>query len=281
MSLHQEFQEKKSTLARLRQQYNFISQEKEKLFQELRVLRDKLKPKNDAIKALKAERDAFTAQVKEAKKERDVLNQVVKEKAGVIKEVDKKKKELLDADSTESPGSLQAQIKRLETKLETEVMPFEKEKELNKVIKELKAKFKQAEKVNAAWKEVKTVSADFMEQRKKAQQSHHSVQDLAKASQEKHQRIVALYEDIKQLRKQETAPLEKYFSFKKQAEELQQQGREIQKRLDELKKILHEEDEKSFHQIAREKTAQVQDKLKRGKKLSTEDILAFQAMKEN
>ena len=278
--LHQEFKEKKSALARLRQHYDSLHQEKEKLFQELKQLREKLKPKNDAVKVLKAERDALTAQVKAAKQERDQLNLAVKEKAGAFKEVDQKKKELLGAEVRESPGALLAQIKRLETKIETEVMPFEKEKELTKAVKELKAKYKEVEKMNAAWKEVKTVTADFTEKRKQAQQSHHSVQDLAQASQEKHHQVSVLYDEIKELRKAEKAPLEKYLALKKQAEELQQQGRELQNRLDELRKLLHEDEEKSFTQIAREKTAEVQEKLKKGKKLSTEDILAFQAMKE-
>ena len=54
----------------------------------------------------------------------------------------------------------------------------------------------------------------------------------------------------------------------------------LQARIKELGGILQEEEEKSFQQIAREKTEEVKEKMKKGKKLSTEDILAFQAMKD-
>ena len=44
--------------------------------------------------------------------------------------------------------------------------------------------------------------------------------------------------------------------------------------------LLNEESERNFKQRAREKTAEVQEKIKKGKKLRTEDILAFQALRE-
>ena len=54
----------------------------------------------------------------------------------------------------------------------------------------------------------------------------------------------------------------------------------LQARVTVLSRLFKDEEEKSFKTKVKEKNAEVQDKLKKGKKLSTEDILAFQATKE-
>ena len=53
---------------------------------------------------------------------------------------------------------------------------------------------------------------------------------------------------------------------------------DLGKQLDQFSSQLKNQGEKDFKTKVREKTAEVQEKKKKGKKLSTEDILAFQAM---
>ena len=63
-------------------------------------------------------------------------------------------------------------------------------------------------------------------------------------------------------------------------DEVKKEVDELQARVTVLSKLFKDEEEKSFKTKVKEKTAEVREKMKKGKKLSTEDILAFQATKD-
>lgn len=277
----EEYLQKKREVAQLRVQLTSLHAEKEKTYQELRSFGPQIRGIMGNINKLKQERDELTAQVKTLKEEREKLNEVVKEKAHEKQEVLDKKKELLQgAERNENPGRLRAEIARLEMKIQTDVMPFNKEQQLTKHIKELKARMKQAEQQKEVWKEVSAASADFSESRQKANQIHQQIQEVAEKSQGKHEQMNTLYEQLKQFRQQEKPAKQKYMELKGQWEQLKKNFDEMVARVNELAKLFQEEDEKSFRMKARERSAEVQEKLMQGKKLRMEDILAFQAGKE-
>ena len=279
--LKQEFYQKKKEAFALRSQVGALSVAKEDSFRELRSARDKIKFRASKIQSLKKERDDLTKQVKEFKVEREKFNTEVKEKAEERKEVGLKKKDILDKMNIhEDPAKIKHMIQALETKIETEVMPFSKEQQLQKKVKELKAQYKELEKLGDVWKEINASSSGLSEVRQKAEESHKNVQTLAKQSQEKHEEINRLYEELKQLREQEQPLADKYLKEKAEFEELKKKLDEYQARIGELSKILNEEDEKDFKSKVQEKTAEVKEKIKKRQKLSTEDILAFQASRD-
>jgi uncharacterized coiled-coil DUF342 family protein len=279
--LRQEFQKLKREVAELKPQLNSFGNQKEEKFRELRSLRDKIKFRASKIQELKKQRDELTKQVKEQKGTRDKFNQEVKSKAEERKEVSEKKKKLMgEIEMEEDPVKLKQMIQRIQTKIETEVMPFEAEKKLHKKIKELQAKFKELEKMGVAWREVSTASANLYEVRKKAEDSHHAVQELAQQSQERHEEINRLYEELKKFREEEKPLVEAYLSLKTKFEQAKKELEIKQPRLTEITKLLHEDDERDFKTKVQERTTEVKEKLRKGKKLTTEDILAFQATRE-
>ena len=176
-----EFYEKRKELSQLKNQLHSLHTEKETIFQELKNIHSQIRGRNDRVKKLREERDQQTSQVKSLKEERDKLNQAVKEKAGERKEVEHKKEELLHKldDIKEDPRRIKAQITALEKKIETEVMPFDKEQQLTKRIKGLKVIYKKMEELGTVWKEINSASADFSETRKLANEHHHNIQQLA------------------------------------------------------------------------------------------------------
>lgn len=280
-TLRTEFDEKKKELSKLRAQLNPLNSQKEQIFQELRSLRNKFKPLQERIKTLKNARDDFTKQVKTLKEERTQLNLAVKEKSVSKKEVDQKKKEMLEkVDLGDSPARIKAQIRKLEEKIETEVIPFSQEEKIRKIIKGLKAQYNQVKGLDEVWKAVNTTGADFAEARRKAEQSHRKVQELAGQSQEKHTEINKLYRELKELRKNEHPLAEKYLDLKAQCQQLKKSLDGLFQRVNELSKLFTNEDRKSRKQILREKTSEVVEKIRKRQKLSTEDILAFQATEE-
>jgi uncharacterized coiled-coil DUF342 family protein len=279
--LREEFNQKKKELSKLKSVLNGANSEKEDCFRQLRSIRDKVRSKTDKIKNFKKERDDLTKKVKVLKGERDKLNKVVKVQSSKKKEVDQKKRELMgQVEFKGDPSQIKTEIDKLEMDIQIEVMPFKKEQELNKRIKELKLQFKELSKLGDVWKEINTTSTGFSEARKKAEDAHQQVQGFAQESQEKHELINTLYEEVKKLREEENPLAEKHLQLKVKYEQAKQEFEKVIKRINELKKLLNEEDENSYKAKAKEKTAEVKDKIKKGKKLSTEDILAFQATKD-
>lgn len=282
--LWDEFQQKKKELGLLHSQNTALSTEKEKAYHALKASQNLIRGLIDKVKVCKDERDKLTAQVKSLKGEREKLNLAVKEKAGERKKAVEKKEEVITKltkrEHPESPGRIKAHIAALERTIETEVMPFSEEKKLTKKIKELKAQYQKMEQVGLLSKEAQAVAADFSQTRREAEKTHHNVQVLAQESQQRHEQMRLLYEQLKAARTQEKPLKDAYLGLKKKVEEIRTQGEELSRRVQELSKIFREEEGKSFKHLAEEKKAQVQEKLKKGKKLSTEDILAFQASKE-
>src|SRR3989344_4774973 len=229
--LRNEFNIKKKELSSLRSQLSDLSKNKELAFRELRSIRDKIKARTTKIKQLKEERDSITKEVKQLKETRDKLNQVVHEKASVKKEIDEKKKNITKKSDLKNPHALKRQIEHLEHKRETEVMAFTKEQALTKEIKQLKAQLKEAEKLGDVWKEINTLSADFSETRREAQESHHKVQEKAQESQKRHETINSLYEEVKQFHEHEKPISEKALTLKVQFEEKKKRYDELQSRV--------------------------------------------------
>ncbi len=279
--LRKEFKQKKKDVAKLRSQLNSLGRVKEEAYGGVKDTRDRVKSLTGQIGKLRRERDKFTKSIKEMKEERDKLNSTVKEKASERKDADQKRKVLLNKlDVKEDPARLKKTIENMEEKLETEVMPFPKEEALRKQIKELKVKYKQVAGLAEVWKQANTVTTDLSQARKKAQELHEKIQKTAQESQERHEQMNKLYDEIKKLRKADKPMGNKYADAKTKYMEVKKQLEEMLKRVKELNVIIQEEDQKKHNDEVDRKTAAVEEKLKKRKKLSTEDILAFQAKEE-
>ena len=280
--LRQEYNQKKKELSSLRSQLRNQNSEKEGYFRQLRSIRDKIRSRLVSINLFKEERDKATVEVKDLKKERDVLNDEVKQKSSLKKDVETKKKELGSVifSQYEDPRKIKAQIDKLENALETEVINFSKEQQLRKTLKELKNKYKSLEGARKIFVEARAVESGFTNTRRKAQRIHKEIQEKAAISQEKHEKINSFYEEIKAFREEEKPLAENYLKLKKDYDTIKIHLEELQKRTDELSKLFEEDKEKSFAVKAKEKTDEVKDKIRRGKKLNTEDILAFQAIRD-
>ena len=102
----------------------------------------------------------------------------------------------------------------------------------------LQCSVKELEKLGTQWSEINQTNTDFYETRKKAEESHHNVQVLAHQSQEKHEEINKLYEEVKESRSQEQPFADKYLRLKAEYEEIKKKVDELQLRVTELAKLL-------------------------------------------
>ncbi|MBI4148341.1 hypothetical protein HY490_03565 [Candidatus Woesearchaeota archaeon] len=233
-------------------------------------------------KHLRAERNMLTAQVKEKKDQRQKLNDDIRQKVMYIKQLNEQKKNV-EHTAGESPGRLRQQIEILDTKIQTEALPFEKEKELMKKIKEFKKKLDHAVKGSHVWEEAHTLSKEIDQLKEKADTLHRDIQQQAEESQRKHESILESSKKIDELKKNEQELDTKLDNLKKQ---LDTAGGNLQTELSKLSELTGEQEEMNKQELKRLKDAEhkaiserkkdVEDKLKRGEKLTTQDLLVMQ-----
>lgn len=279
--LRKELDQKKRQLAELRPALHSINAVKEGIYRELKEVQERIKAHFSRIAMLREERNRLTVQVQALKQERDNRNVLAQEKKSERKKVEEHKKAALqELERKEYPHALKARIKALDTKIETEAIPFEKEQQLTKQRKGLKAQLKKTEEFDDLWKELKSVSAELAQARRGAEECHQEVQLLARQAQERHVEMTLLLREVKALRQKEKQLLEQYRQHKGQYLVLKRQAEELLQRIKEISFLLQDQERKEITRRAQAKTAEIREKLKTKKKLSTEDILAFQALED-
>ncbi len=284
--LREEFERKKKEFADSRSQHKQLYEEKENAWKQLHQVYQRIRELLGRGNALKAERDELTKQIKNWKEERGKVHQEVQQKTSLFQSIKDKGKELLETLGAQrfSPQKIQQEIARLESKIETEVMPFEKEQQLRKRVKELQQQRKELQQLTDTEKERNTAAADVAGKRREAQQVHEKIQEQAKDAQQKHEEMMKCYDEIKKMRK-EIKPIEeqhaqlkgKLAELRKKMDELAPRVKELAHRLGEDKKEQIRAEKERMHALAKKKSAEVEEKLKTKKKLSMDDILAFQA----
>lgn len=281
--LFAEFGKNRQAVSQLRSQLNELSEKLKPLFLRKREIREGISSRLHKVKALREERDALTAQVRQHKQEREHAESELKVKMGTVKEL----QQIPVQEQRMSPGRIRQEIEKIEYKIETEVMSFDKEQKLMKRIKELQKKLEEALKANDAYHKMRTARDEAREVRKKGEEEHHLVQQQAAESQKKHENLILLLKEVDGLRVQDKETEEEIqrvkVDFNKVKSELEQallKLNESGKKVDELK---HEASEKKKRQVEEEleqKMKSVEEKLKRGEKLTTQDLLAWQAKGE-
>ncbi len=283
--LNDSVNELKAAVRALRDALNQLDDQKEEAFSKKNALGKQIVELITLNTKLRAERDAITDEVKKAKVERKKFNETIRQSIEKAKKLHQEKKDVAKKHGFQhNPGRLKEQMDKLEEKIITDVVSFEKEKELMKKIKEIKKVYDQNKKVSKIWEETHTLSKDIDTTKDTADELHKQIQAKAQQSQEKHERILENRKKIDALRKEEDV-------FKK---DIAEKKAEIKKLSEQLKEKLSalgkrgEEITKKRKQTAHDRTAQrkksladlrkaVDEKIKKGEKLTTEDLLILQS----
>lgn len=274
----------------LQQELDRLNEQKERAFTRKQELGSKIQEKIHQISEYRQQRNNLTKQVRELKKERDALNAQITAKISEIKDEMPKRKRPLPKDEKGrplSPRRLQGQIQQLEEKLETVPMNFDAEQKLTKKIKDIKKQLGEAEGSLGLSGELAGKSREIDELKEEANALHAKVTDLAKESQQYHEKMLALSTEIDELKgledeayqefvKCKQAYLEKAGDVKEVRQEAHKErsAKRARHRAEQQKK--EEEDKKTLQERAKE----AQEKIVKGKKLTTEDLLALQGVKD-
>lgn len=271
----------------LKQRLNELNDQKEKAFQQRNPVGKEISQHIQHVKQLKHERDALTDDVKKLKDNRTGLNEIIKKKIEEAKQLNAEKKKAADkAGLKENPSHLKMLMDKLEQRVETEVISFDKEKAIMKEIKELKKRFTAAKQANTVWDAAHQLSKDIDAMRGQADDIHRQMQQKAKLSQAKHELLVEESKRIDTLRGKGNTFTHDITEHKAEMAKIGAELDALVKQANELRaKLNAEREEKEAeqqHQRAKkfsEKLAEVKAKMAAGKKLTTEDIIIMQGEK--
>ncbi|MGV8086171.1 MAG: DUF7121 family protein [Candidatus Woesearchaeota archaeon] len=278
----------KSEVRELRNKINTLDRKKEELYREKRKVSSDIHSRIRVAKDSKDKRNNLTEAVKNTKHSKEELEAkllVLDEEIKVLKE---EKRKLLEKIGVEDPIMLKKNIKKLEFKIETEGVTFEKEKELMKVLSKMKKQYENSKVIIDIEHKLSSKFRELRDLREMTDMTKKIVQVSAKESQKHHVELIESSKEIDELKKKEDTFESEASKYKGDIAAVGEELNNKIARLDELRKVLGENNvklkedvERSNHEILKQKDQEVQEKIKTGKKLTTEDLLILQRTMKN
>jgi len=282
--LVEELRKQRVEVSKLRNTLNELDREKESWFKKKDDCSKRIRESIQRIKENKSKRDSLTSEVRELKPKRDSIN---KEIASKLKEFDGLKKEKTALAKSlgikETPSRIKSQIEKLEFRIETDTVSFEREKELMKKIKELRKDYDKASIIEESNKKIRDASDSASRMRREANDIHKFIQEKAKQSQALHDEILKISAEIDRMKADENDAFKKFSEYKKQFTEINSQLKEklrgmnnVKWQLDRIDFDRRERKRQHEESILKLKEEIINEKIKKGQKLTTEDLLVFQ-----
>ncbi len=276
----------KKEVSELRRQLADLGRQKEEAFKKKNGFSQQIRALITDIKDSRSTRDQFTRQVADSKERRGHLNDELRQKIEEAKKLNKEREDIVKKHKIQGdPAQLKAEIERLERRIETEGLSFDKEQKVMKEIKEKKRLYDGAKKISTVFDRLHALNKEIEHLRQKSDEAHRKIQEKASASQEHHNELIDASKEINALRAQEKEALATCTALKQQFKEKNDQFKQKIAELDKLRGQL--EGVREEHRMVtrrqqeitlREKQRMVEDKMKRGGKLTTEDLLVMQGM---
>lgn len=283
-SVNERFKELQKEIAELRKRLTDANNEKERWFKRKEELKKDIANSITEAKKLREEKEKINAEVKGLKEKRDKQNSITKEKIGIIKETRGK---INFKERGNSADAIKSEIDRLERMIETEALKFSDEKKIMKRIGKLKQEYENVKKQSSAIGDAKKTGDDIEESKKIAEELHKKVQELAEQSKKKHDAYLDLSKKIKDVNSEQETAFNNFLKFK---EEFNKVSKETDDKLEELKNVKEKLDgfkqgdkkgkDEAKKRILERKAEDVEEKLKKGEKITTEDLIKFQGSKD-
>lgn len=272
---------KDSRLAReLKSKLSALGSSRLALIRQLREINPQFTFMIAKVKELKAARDKETAAVKELKAKRQGANDAARAIGPDVKSALEAKEAAISSLSKakgsvprKSASQLYSEMEALEMKIITEAMPFSREQEVMKVIKEKRKQLEAVKAFSEAMKSHRELFSEFSELRKQSYSYHAELQKHAAESQKFHEGMIKLIPKLKELRQRK----------KLLAGQLGKVNAEYASANSSLGQALHELSaarekidaaaaERKRQEIAQTE-ARLTEKLKSGKKLTARDLM--------
>ena len=222
-------------------------------------------------------RDTFNAQVREEKRLREEWNRKLQEFGDRVQELKRNRQP--------KPGAvpvwrLRKELKELEFRHMTTALTGEQEKRLIEEMKHLEAAIREQDDQLRQDPEVEQVLSGLAEARTEAENHHAAVGKLAEDAQKEHEAMVALYESVDALRRQADEVQTHLLDVKTQADEAHRAHIAAIEEVRDIEKMLYAarggRAPQTWGEVEPPKEEDFLARLKKGEKVSTEDLLELQ-----
>lgn len=283
----QKLAEASAIVEKLKAELDAADKKKENAFQKKQEVGSQIAEKIKAVNEHKKERNELTQKVRDLKKRRDELNNIINERVQEIKKLtDGKPMPRSNKRDKDSPQALKRQIEQLEYKMETQPMGFEAEQKLTKNIRDLKKQLDEKMKDFKGMEDVLAKSKEIDNLKREANELHAQVTKLASDSQKHHEMLIEESKEIEGLKASEQEMYDKFLEYKKLHGEINAKIKNHLGVKNEVKQIVRQErqtarkkKEAEDKKTLKERAKEAEDKVKKKQKLTTEDLLALQGMK--
>ena len=266
----------KEEIIQLKKSLNELNIQKERWFSKKENLKKDISNLIGKIRSIKTSNDQTNKDLQKLKEDRDKYN---KEVQGLIKkfqELNKQKlKVLKDKKINFNPAGLIKKIEELEFKIETEGLTFDKERGVMKQINQFKKQLNDAGDVQSLFKELKGLSDDITEKKKKAEEFHRKIRQQTDKS-KSYSEFLDLTKKITTLRKDQEDAFKKFIESKEKFAKVNEQLKDKLKLAKDMGEEIVLKNKKEAETMLRQKEKEVEEKLKTKKKLTTEDLIVFQ-----
>jgi uncharacterized coiled-coil DUF342 family protein len=241
-----------------------------------RVL-DELHDKSAEAQEHRRLRDTFNAQVREEKRLREEWNRRLQELGDRVQELKRNRQP--------KPGAvpvwrLRKELKELEFRHMTTALTGDQEKRLIEEMKRLEAAIRDQEDQLRQDPEVEQTLRELTEARNEAETHHAAVGKLAEDAQREHEAMVALYESVDALRRQADEVQAHLLEVKGQADEAHRAHIAAIEEVRDFEKMLYAarggRGPPAWGEVEPPKEEDFLARLKKGEKVSTEDLLELQ-----
>jgi len=244
--------------------------------QRSRIL-DELHDKSSEAQEHRRRRDALNNDVREAKRLREEWNHKLQELGDRVQELKRSR--------TPRPGAvpvwrLRKELKELEFRHMTTALTGDQEKRLIEEMKRLEAAIREQDDQLRQDPEVEQTLKAFAEARTEAEKHHVAVGHAAEEAQREHEAMVTLYESVDELRRQADEVQTKLLEVKSQADEAHRGHIAAIEEVRDLEKMLYAarggRAPSDWGEVEPPREEDVLARLKKGEKVSTEDLLELQ-----
>jgi uncharacterized coiled-coil DUF342 family protein len=238
---------------------------------------DELHDKSAEAQEHRRRRDALNAEVREAKRLREEWNQKLQELGDRVQELKRAR--------TPRPGAvpvwrLRKELKELEFRHMTTALTGDQEKRLIEEMKRLEAAIREQDEQLRQDPAVEATLKAFAEARAEAEKHHANVGRAAEEAQREHEAMVTLYESVDELRRQADEVQAKLLEVKSQADEAHRAHIAAIEEVRDIEKMLYaargSRAPAAWGEAEPPREEDVLARLKKGEKVSTEDLLELQ-----
>jgi len=238
---------------------------------------DELHDKSGEAQEHRRQRDSLNNQVREEKRLREEWNRKLQDLGDRVQELKRSR--------TPRPGAvpvwrLRKELKELEFRHMTTALTGEQEKRLIEEMKRLEAGIREQDEQLRQDPEVEQTLTAFAEARTEAEKHHALVGQFAEDAQREHEAMVRLYESVDELRRQADEVQTKLLEVKGQADEAHRAHIAAIEEVRDIEKMLYAarggHAPASWGEVEPPREEDFLARLKKGEKVSTEDLLELQ-----